>query len=405
MENKFNVLLIMIIGLFFISNVVALGVSPARNTLDFSSGSNNKYVFKIINSEAKDMNLEISARGDLVDYINLNKRMVNIISGDEMIEIGYHLNLPDSLSPGLHVGEIVISEPSQDLDDGVNFVGATLAVVTQIHVYVPYPGKYADAKLNIINAEVGGEAIFVIPVVSRGKFDLVDVYANVDVYSDLNEKIDSFNTESYSVASGEKIDIMYKWNAKVPIGNYKAKVALVYDGEVINLEDEFKVGQASIELQDLYVNDFSLGDIVKVDMLLENKWSEPIIGVRSVMEIFGNDGNLLDKILSPNYDIEALNKQVISSYWDTAGVGEGNYDTTITLSYGENSVDNELELVVSDNSLQVVGLGYVISSDKRGTSASGGDNNMVMILLIVVGLLVMVNLLWFMIFRKMMAKK
>lgn len=390
--------------LFLISSVYALGVTPARNTLDFTSNTNTKYTFKVINSEAKEMKLDISVRGDLAKYISLEKQNLKILSSDDMIEVFYHLNLPKELGPGLHIGEIVISEPVDDIIGASNSVGATLAVVTQVYVYVPYPGKYADAKLNIVNAEVGGDAVFIIPVISRGEFDLVDVYANIDVYDDMNKKIDSFNTESYSIASGEKIDIVYNWKADVPVGNYKARVALIYDGKIINLEDEFKVGEAFIELQDLYVNDFSLGEIVKVDMLLENKWSEPIIGVHSVMEIFSEGGMLLDEISSASYDIEPLSKQVVSSFWDTAGVGEGSYDTTVTLEYGENKVDSELELIVSSDELQVIGLGYVISSDKRSTKSSG-NNGMVTILLIIVGLLVMVNLLWFLIFRKMMKKK
>lgn len=399
MNKKF---IILFCCLFLISSVLALGVTPARKTLDYSGKSSESFSFTIVNSENKDMNLKISARGDLANYINLGKTSVDMSAADSEVKVSYTLNLPDSLNPGTQVGEIVITEtPAEDM--GENYIGATLAVVTQVYVYVPYPGKYAEAKLNVINADSNGDATFVISVASKGSFELTGVYANVDIYSSLNEKIDSFNTESYNIPSGEKKDIIYKWDAKnVAIGDYKARVALVYDEKVINLEDDFSVGEATIELQELYVNDFSLGQIVKVNMLLENKWSEPIIGVHSIMDIYGSNGNKLDSIKSPNYDIEPLGKQILSSYWDTVGVSEGSYNTIVSLEYNNKKIDNDLELVVSSNKLQVIGLGYVISSDNRTSSSGGGD--MTTILVIAVTILILVNVLWFVVFRKYLKK-
>ncbi len=395
--------LILVFFIFFISSISALGVTPARNTIDYIGKSSNTYSFTIVNSENKDMNLKISARGDLANYINLEKSSVSMSSSDSQVKISYFLNLPEQLSPGTQVGEIVITE-NPKLEEGENYIGATLAVVTQVYVYVPYPGKYAEAKLNVINADSNGDATFIISVASKGDFDLTDVYANIDVYSALNEKIDSLFTEKYFIASGDKKDIIYKWKASVPIGNYKAKVALIYDDKIINLEDEFAVGEANIELQELYVNEFSLGEIVKVNMLLENKWSEAIIGVHSIMEIYSKDGKKLDSIKSPNYDIEPLGKQILSSYWDTSGVKEGSYDTTVSLEYGNKKIDNDLELIVSSNELKVLGLGYVISADKRSSNSSG-SNDTVTILIIVIGILVLVNILWFLVLRKYITKK
>ena len=203
--------------------------------------------------------------------------------------------------------------------------------------------------------------------------------------------------------SQEKEDLIYKWNAKeLSTGNYYAKAAVIYEDKVINLDGTFRVGSTTLELQDLYVNNFNLGEIVKVDMLVENKWSEPISGARSIMEIYGKQGNLLDKIISPDYTISGLSKEIMSAYWDTNGVYEGDYDTKVTLEYANNRIDNNLVLQVSQNKLTVIGLGYVISEDGR---SSGGENSTMTILFIVIGILVLVNLLWFILLRKFVAKK
>lgn len=401
---KFNLKLFFcfIFIIFFIFEVSALGVTPARRTIDFSPSLNQKNSFTIVNPEGKNMELNIYVRGELTQYIKLEKTSVSLTSNDASISISYDLNLPSELSPGTNIGEIVISESSKQ-SSGENFIGATLSVVTQVYVYVPYPGRYAEAIMNILNADSNGDVTFIIPISNLGEFDLNNVYANVDVYSSLNEKISSFNTHSINIKSQEKEDLIYKWNAKeLSTGNYYAKAAVIYEDKVINLDGTFRVGSTTLELQNLYVNNFNLGEIVKVDMLVENKWSEPISGARSIMEIYGKQGNLLDKIISPDYTISGLSKEIMSAYWDTNGVYEGDYDTKVTLEYANNRIDNNLVLQVSQNKLTVIGLGYVISEDGR---SSGGENSTMTILFIVIGILVLVNLLWFILLRKFVAKK
>ena len=192
-------LLVILILTFLISAVnysTALGVTPARNTLDFDANKQIPGSFKILNSENIKRELVVQTRGELAKNIILGDRRVDFNSGESEKQVTYSLQFPKTLSPGLHIGEIVISEPPKEISDEDTVVGATLSVVTQIYVYVTYPGKYAEAKLNVQSAGEGEDVQFSISVLSRGEFDLTKVYANIDVYSELNEKIDSFNTNS-----------------------------------------------------------------------------------------------------------------------------------------------------------------------------------------------------------------
>ncbi len=255
-----------------------------------------------------------------------------------------------------------------------------------------------DSKLEIINAEVGGEAVIILSIVSRKELGLEDVFANISIYSELGEEIANFKSDEYIAPFGEKVDIVSRWKADVLIGNYKAKVTFVYDEGVLNLEEEFKVGKSFIELQDIYSSDFNLGKIVKVDMLLENKWSEPVSGIRGVLEIFDKNGVLVDKVLSSSYNIAPFSKQVIPFFWDSGDVEVGSYDVNITLEYSINKIENELEFIVDVDELQVLGLAYSVSSDNRG-SKNNGDGLVVAVVLVVVVLVVM-NLLWFLKFNK-----
>lgn len=394
------------IGLFFVlvflvNMVYALGVSPARTTMDFESGLKRVVEFEILNSEGKDMNLEVMVvNGELDKYIGLPVKEIFISAGEKSKKFSYEVNLPGSLSPGLHKGEILIIESSGESDLSQTQVLATLAVVTQIHIYVPYPGKYANADMVIYNANQGENVLFVFPVVSAGEFDLTSVRANVDIFNSMGEKIDSFITSTISVPSGEKKEIVYEWKADVPIGNYRATAGLIYDEGVVNLEKQFIIGSRELELKEISVNNFKLGQIAKLEMLVENKWSEPISGVYIETKIKKDNGDIVSVFQSSSQSVEALSKQIFASYWDTAGVKEGTYETEISINYADKSSKNNLKFKVEKDELVVLGLGYVVSED-----SGGSKDTLVMVLVIVIVVLVLINLLWFLIIRKKLKKK
>lgn len=399
MNKKWIMVLISI--LYLSSLVVALGISPGRNSLSFSPNMKGHSAFNIINSENKKLIVSVNVQGDLAPYIDLEERRVKMTELDNQDTYMYSYEFPDQLPPGLNTAEILITEVPPQSEDSDTYVGATVAVAHQIYVDVPYPGKYAEADITITNQGSSNDILFVIPVISKGKFDLTSVRANVDIYGADGLLIHSFNTDPIEIASQERREIKYVWDSTgVGLGEYVADVTLIYDGETISMQKKFNVGDEVLELQDIYVDDFSLGEIAKMEMLVQNNWNKIITDAYSRTKIYDESGKVLADFNSANYDIEAGEKKVIVSYWDTAGVYEGTYETTVSLEYASDSIENELELVVKKNELKVVGLGYVISSGGDVKSSGGGSS----VLIIVIVILVLVNLLWFFVLRKYLAK-
>ncbi len=379
-----------------ISSVYALGVSPGRTTIDFESGLQKTIDFDVINSGGNDVNVILAVQGDLSDYISLLSGSVSIPAGSHKI-LSYNINLPERLKPGLQVGEVFIMEVPEKSEDSGSAVLATLAVTTQLYINVPYPGKFAESSLVIYDANQGQDVKFIFPVFSRGEFDLTDVKADVDIYNTMGDKIDNFKTQSISVLSGERKELVYDWNADVPIGNYRASASLIYDEGTISLESTFSVGSKDLELQEISVKSFSLGEIAKLEMLVENKWSEPIVDAHIETRIKNEDGDIVSSFDSANYDIDPLSKQVFVSYWDTAGVKAGNYNTEVSINYGDKSSKKNLEFQVSKNDLRIIGLGYVISAEE-----GAGMGWLVLILVVII--IILINVLWFFFLRKKIKK-
>lgn len=396
--NKFFACLVFVI--LFSPLVLGLGITPARNTINFESELSESFSLSVVNSENKNIDLVAYVKGDLAPYVSLEENEFSLSQGQASKTLNYQVRLPADMNPGLNTADIVVLEvPNQESASGP-YIGAVLAVTTQIHVNVPYPGKYAEADLNIIDAEQGDDVTFIIPVINRGKLDLVDVKANIDIYNSFNEKIDSFVTQSIPINSGQRREIVSKWNANVSVGTYKAVMTLIYDESSLQIEKTFNVGAKILELKNITVNDFSLGGIAQFDMLVENKWNGSVNDVYTQTKVYNDDGDEMANFKSPTYDFTPFQQNLMTSYWDTAGVNEGVYDASVFLKYNEKSTQKDFRFEVSENEINIVGLGYVIS--ERGSFFE--ENKLVIILGIIASILVVLNLAWFVFFRRKLKK-
>lgn len=244
------------------------------------------------------MSVVFTVRGDLAEYITLNQAYAEFSSSEESKSFTYLITLPQSsLSSGKHEAEIVALEVPKDVKEKGTFVGATLAVVTQLHVYVPYPDKYVDAEVNVI--ESGGQTIFFIPVTSRGKLDIVEIKATIDIYSGDEQKIATIDSNTDSLLSLERKELVAKWDASVNPGRYKAVVTVRYDNEVTTVLKGFNIGEMFLELQEIIVKDFQLGGIAKINALVENKWSSLLKDVYLNILIYNNEGETMADFKSP----------------------------------------------------------------------------------------------------------
>lgn len=399
-KNFLVIILVCLCLVLTLQNVLAIGITPGRTTLDFEPNLQKQVSFSITNSEHKDMNVKLYVKGELKDKITLDQEEVYFSSQDDSKSFLYAVNLPESFDrPGLHVAEIVALEvPKEEGIDGT-VVGATVAVITQLYVYVPYPGKYLEAELNILETNSGHTTTFLVPLTNRGKENIENAKAIIQIYSNDNELIDEVDTGSIRVLVGERKELIGNWDADVEEGLYKAKVILTYDGEEKILEKEFSVGEAKLEIELITVKDFRLGEIAKFNILVNNKWGEEIKDVSVNMLVFGDERDTIADFKSPNYDISATSKMEMIAYWDTEGVQKGLYDGKLILRYGENKNEKNVQVKISDYSLEVIGVtGRVIVKGE-------GGYNLTNILIIVIVLLVLANLVWFLIVKRLKKRR
>ena len=408
-SNKLIISLILgfIIILFIVTlskNVLALGITPGRAVFDYIPGESHTIDFTVINSEARDTDFVVLVTGELNESIAVSEVSFHMTANEESKKLSYTITMPPNLKPGLNTAEVVVVQLPGKSPKSEAFIGAAVGVATQIHVNVPYPGKYAEADMNVIGPDNEGKITFVIPVISRGELDLVRVKATVDIFSSLNEKITTLTTSEISLPSKQRGEIVATWNtSEVPPGPYRAVATVIYDESTLKIEKQFEVGKRRLEVENIEVNDFTLGEIAKFEILVNNKWSQTISGAYAQMLVHNPEGAIMADFKSATYDIPSLEKILMVAFWDTAGVSKGTYDSSLFLRYGESSEQQDFKLEVKDDEINVIGVGYVISKEKGKSSL--GDNTLTVVLITVIVVLIIINVLWFLVLRKRILKK
>ena len=393
-------ILISLVIVLTLQNVFAIGITPGRTTFNFEPGLHKEVGFSIINSEHKDMSVVFIVKGDLSESITLSQTYAEFLASEESKSFSYVVNLPQKFDkPGMYEAEIIALEMPKDIKEQGSFVGATIAVVTQLHVYVPYPGKYIEAEVDVIESEEEGKIFFLVPMINRGKLDIANAKVIIDIYTSLNEKIATLETNTESLNSLERKQLMVEWAADVNSGRYLAIATIIYDNQVTKIEKEFNVGEMFLQILDVIIRDFELGEIAKFNTLVENKWSNNLEEVYLNIIVYNHEGEIMADFKSPDYNIDALSKTEMVSYWDTVGVKKGTYDGKIILKYGEKSTERNIQLKITDYDIEITGVtGHVIIKKK-------GKLNINNLLIILVIFLIVVNIVWFVVVKRLVKKK
>lgn len=412
-KKQLLILSFMIVLLVIMKNVSAIGISPGRTTINFEGGLEKDVSLTIINTEKKAMTVVLYARGELKDYVQLGAQTISFEEGEEARTISYHIKMPSSIEkPGLVTAEIVALEVSKETKiktpDGQEVIvvdspaiNARIAVISQLFVYVTHPGKYLEAGLDIITPE-DGTVKFLVPITSRGKLGIAQARASIDIYTSLNEKIATVNTNTQALASQETKELYVSWNyekEKINPGRYRAVATTIYDGETTTSDKDFEIGNKNIEIESISVNNFKLGEIAKFGILVNNQWSNTIKDVNVQIQVYNEQGQVMADFTSQNYEIEGLTKKELVSYWDTAGVNSGTYKGKLVLKYEDRIIEKTIEITISNNKIEVVGFAgkAIFPQSSLWTTQN--------VLIGIVILLVIINAIWFYLFLRKKKKQ
>lgn len=151
-------------------------------------------------------------------------------------------------------------------------------------------------------------------------------------------------------------------------------------------EKEFE--EESIKILDVSTNDFQLGEVAKIKIIIQNLQKNKIEKSYATLNIYNGELINFANLKSENYEIPGLSNKEIIIYWDTKNIDGGQYTSELKVNYNEKVLTENLKMDISKNSMVFTGAGFVISED------NDRKFNIKNLLIIVIAILILAIILW-----------
>jgi len=383
------------------SDALALGITPGRTVLEFEPGKTKEIKFTILNNENKDMKVIVySDEGNR--FLDIKPTVITLGAKEPSKDFTFNFKATGQLNPGMNELKIMVKElPEGYGEKDAAKITATMELIHQLRINVPYPGKYAESDVYITSNDAEKPVLFTIPIFNMGKERIGKAKATIEIFDVNGNSIAVIETNEISLESGKEGKVVAELSQKLGRGRYNAKIHLAYDDNVIDMEKEFFVGVPLINVNGVTVDsNFRLGNIARFSMLLENMWNQGIEGIFSDIRITDSNNREMTRFKTASADIDANSIGVVDAYWDTKDVDPGVYRMSIALHYLNLVNEKVYDMDVGFDSIKMReygGTGAVVAA--RG---SGADKNI--ILGTALFILVVMNIAIILYFRKKIIK-
>ena len=346
-------LIVFVIFLIFGHPAYAIGISPSRIIVNFEPNLKQNLTFYIINNENKDMPVNIYVKGDLSDYIMLEKTQTFLNSYEPTQSFTCKLELPEKIDkPGTHDIRIGVVEASPPELEGGATVGAIAGVESQLWVMVPYPGYYAEVSLDVTDVAIGEPVKFTISVSNLGTKNFT-AKGEIEIYDSWGNRLTTVDAGERHIKAGETGLLTVQWLAQdATAGKYTARAKVLYNGNTVVAEKEFKIGTLAINILDVPAVYIHSDQIAKFQIKVESLWNERIDNIYAELKIMQN-GAVLGRAKSETFSLGAWEIKTLDVFLDSTGIEPGTYDIEIILYYAGTITTERFEDRLNVSAVQI----------------------------------------------------
>jgi hypothetical protein len=332
-------LVVLLFGIIMLSGLASsLGIRPAKVEMNFVPNNVQEIKYTVETGSPDDIIL-VSAQGELAEYVSFDKDRLK--GGGNFVAT---LKMPASISkPGYK--KLYISA-SEDTGSG-GMIGSKLEIRGLIKIFVPFKGKYVDVVLEVPNANINEKINGNVKFTSQGTEDTNVVsslrildYSDKEIYKN---SFDVFNLVSF----GEKtIPFFIDSNGWKP-GAYSAIVDVMYGEESKKVNTSFMIGSFFVNITN-FTEKLPNKGIQRFYVFIESKWNGDLDNVYADVNISNSKESFVFR--TPSVKLPAWKSARLEGYLDTAEM-MGNYDSSITLSYGSGTTKASGKLKIYESGL------------------------------------------------------
>lgn len=297
---------IAILALILVEVVIGIGVGPVRTDIEFEPNLKSTYGINVFNTDNKAMIVSLSLSGEVDEYINLESGSVEFSANESEKRISFNVSFPRDVPPGTYNGKLnILSSPVAE-----GTIVASLGVTHDISLFVPAHGKFIRETIERLENAV------------RLSIENIGV-KNIEVLQVESNIIDSTseNKFEFSESNFEPDEVVVEdIPVDVPVGRYLHEIIIHYDNLSKEINNPLIVGEIELEIIDVVVEEFIVGQITEVLVETRSNWNEEL-GVFLEADLIKDE--VLETSTSQVYQLK--DEAVTSIFFDMEGVEEGDY--------------------------------------------------------------------------------
>ena len=199
--------------------------------IDASSTESGSYFLKFDNTN----------QTGIGQWTEVSKKTIKIEPGAR-VDIPFKIKIPKDLQPGQYLGGIVAEDNHQETTNGQdtdkNKASSKANIRTRMgaRIYLTIPGETTE-KVEFKNLQysngIGGKPYFTLDLVNSGNISY-EPKAIIDIYDQNGKPYDHLEKQLGTLTPNTTTTPKVQWNKELAIGQYKAKVNVVFNKRFLN---------------------------------------------------------------------------------------------------------------------------------------------------------------------------
>jgi len=354
---------LVLIFLLTFSSVLAIGISPPKNYVDYAEGETVTFDFLISNRASFPTTIQMSLDGVFSDDDVVFSEDIFTIPASSTHIVTATLTFPpyDTLT-AFNKQRILIQAREVVVDKTIGGFAALTGVEGWILVQIPVPGQFGEiTSFGLENVVEGLDSTISLDIINRGTADLRNTRATVDIFDFYGNNVSSVKFQNIVIASGDSTSLSHSLSSSsYNSGKYTAKAKYFYNSENAPMpaQTTFFIGSTDVMVTE-YTQDLYEGQINSVKIHLQSLWGSPLHNIRGELTDFSGK-----TILLPVIDLDPFEEKVVDLYLDVPLLNSSAFRIDSSV-YNSTSQDLSLKLafpVQSSNDVEkVISLPFTVN--------------------------------------------
>jgi len=297
------------------------------------------------------LDLEFYLDGELKEY----GEIVKVRDALDRTFVTVRLKLPEKLDrPGINILRIGGAEVADKETVGVGFSYDAGAI---IKVRVPYPGKYAEGRLSISDANYGSEVPYELELNSLGIESIITT-PRFEIYNSEGIK-EIVNLEPQNIESGATYNYKGKLSStSYPPGQYNLTAIIDYGGiNQLKISEGFRIGELRVDVTN-YTKEIEKNKINRFEIHVESYWNDPIDALYAELQ-FPTNPSMNSK--TTTIDMKPWQKTFLTTYVDASSVKDKTIDGKVILYYADKTTTQDIKVTIKHPISMVVIIAIVVA--------------------------------------------